>query len=92
VFLTRKPVAALSITSPRRGAAGIAKRIARVTIVERIDWLLSFSEFFGLMITSLFNLAKNNLRVVKVMTEDRYIPLDATLYIFNGHGTGRALR
>jgi hypothetical protein len=44
------------------------------------------------MITSLFNLAKNNLRLVKVMTEDRYIPLDVTLYIFNGHGTGRALR
>src|SRR5438874_8217260 len=33
---TRKPAAVLSITSPRRGAVRIAKRIARVTRFDRI--------------------------------------------------------
>src|SRR5438552_13719164 len=36
VFRTRKPAAVLSITSPPSGAARIAKRIARVTIFDRI--------------------------------------------------------
>src|SRR5438874_4854842 len=36
VFRTRKPAAVLSITSPRRGAVRIAKRIARVTRFDRI--------------------------------------------------------
>src|SRR2546430_9741137 len=46
VFRTRKPAAVLSITSPRRGAVRIAKRIARGTIFDRIIW---FALFLGLV-------------------------------------------